>query len=107
MRVMHMSRGLPLISAEHEPHFPALQFHRTEHDHPLPCGDLILFQLAALARAPEQAQPALLRHGYFPSLMRVMRSAGSAGCVSRRTVMRVPSFFITICSRACLSSESG
>ena len=28
MRVMHMSRGLPLISAEHEPHFPALQFHR-------------------------------------------------------------------------------
>jgi hypothetical protein len=28
-RVMHISRGLPLISAEHEPHFPALQFHRT------------------------------------------------------------------------------
>jgi hypothetical protein len=25
---MHISRGLPLISAEHEPHFPALQFHR-------------------------------------------------------------------------------
>ena len=29
MRVMHISRGLPLISAEHEPHFPALQFQRT------------------------------------------------------------------------------
>ena len=29
MRVMHMSRGLPLISALHEPHLPALQFQRT------------------------------------------------------------------------------
>ncbi len=28
-RVMHMSRGLPLISAEHDPHLPALQFQRT------------------------------------------------------------------------------
>ncbi len=28
-RVMHISFGMPLISAEHEPHFPALQFHRT------------------------------------------------------------------------------
>ena len=27
-RVMHMSFGLPLISAEQEPHLPALQFHR-------------------------------------------------------------------------------
>src|SRR5690606_11206764 len=27
-RVMHISRGLPLISAEQDPHFPALQFHR-------------------------------------------------------------------------------
>jgi len=25
---MHISRGLPLISAEHEPHLPALQFQR-------------------------------------------------------------------------------
>ncbi len=25
---MHMSFGRPLISAEHDPHFPALQFHR-------------------------------------------------------------------------------
>ena len=29
MRVMHISRGLPLISALHDPHRPALQFHRT------------------------------------------------------------------------------
>ena len=28
-RVMHISRGLPLISAEQEPHLPALQFQRT------------------------------------------------------------------------------
>src|SRR5438270_13458483 len=27
-RVMHMSFGKPLTSAEHDPHFPALQFHR-------------------------------------------------------------------------------
>ena len=29
IRVMHISRGRPLISAEHDPHLPALQFHRT------------------------------------------------------------------------------
>ena len=28
IRVMHMSFGWPLISALHEPHLPALQFHR-------------------------------------------------------------------------------
>src|SRR5439155_10181128 len=27
-RVMHISFGIPLTSAEHDPHFPALQFHR-------------------------------------------------------------------------------
>src|SRR5438552_6032596 len=27
--VMHISRGMPLISAEHDPHLPALQFQRT------------------------------------------------------------------------------
>ena len=27
-RVMHINRGIPLISAEHDPHFPALQFQR-------------------------------------------------------------------------------
>ncbi len=29
MRVMHISRGRPLISALHDPHLPALQFQRT------------------------------------------------------------------------------
>src|SRR5438874_4708492 len=28
IRVMHIRRGLPLTSAEHEPHLPALQFQR-------------------------------------------------------------------------------
>src|SRR5436190_2859106 len=28
-RVMHINLGLPLISAEHEPHLPALQLQRT------------------------------------------------------------------------------
>ena len=28
-RVMHIRRGLPLTSAEQEPHLPALQFQRT------------------------------------------------------------------------------
>ncbi len=28
IRVMHASRGRPLISMEQEPHLPALQFHR-------------------------------------------------------------------------------
>src|SRR5205814_4716015 len=27
-RVMHMSFGIPFTSAEHDPHLPALQFHR-------------------------------------------------------------------------------
>ena len=29
IRVMQPRRGMPLISMEHEPHLPALQFHRT------------------------------------------------------------------------------
>ena len=28
-RVMHINLGMPLISAEHDPHLPALQFQRT------------------------------------------------------------------------------
>src|SRR6267142_4178665 len=29
IRVIHISFGIPLISAEHDPHLPALQFQRT------------------------------------------------------------------------------
>src|ERR1700738_1049358 len=35
IRVMHINRGRPLISAEHEPHLPALQFHRQGGARPL------------------------------------------------------------------------
>jgi hypothetical protein len=33
MRVMHIGFGIPLISAGHDPHFPALQFPRTASSH--------------------------------------------------------------------------
>ncbi len=35
---MHISFGMPLISAEHEPHLPALQFQRTARSWPAPLG---------------------------------------------------------------------
>ena len=38
---MHMSRGFPFTSAEHEPHFPALQFHRTARSFGLLRLDLV------------------------------------------------------------------
>src|SRR3989442_81881 len=39
--VIHISRGIPLISAEHEPHLPALQFQRTARS--LACSAWILW----------------------------------------------------------------
>src|SRR2546429_6727848 len=33
MRVLQVSRGRPFTSAEHEPHFPALQFQRRSEEH--------------------------------------------------------------------------
>src|ERR1022692_547558 len=42
MRVMHISFGLPLISALHEPHRPALQFHRTASE-----GSCLALRLSA------------------------------------------------------------
>ena len=68
IRVMHMSRGLPLISALHEPHLPALQFHRqarsrrlggldavddVEHHHALVGLDLVVAEVAAAGLAAE------------------------------------------------------
>ena len=62
---MHISFGMPLISAEHDPHLPALQFqrhgevvglrrldlvHGVEHDHALDDVLLVLDELA-LARS--------------------------------------------------------
>ena len=66
---MHISRGLPLISAEHEPHLPALQFqrhgevvrllgldlmHGVEHDHALGHLGRVVFELAAAVASPRQ-----------------------------------------------------
>ena len=66
---MHISFGLPLISAEHDPHLPALQFQRTgevvrlrrldlvhgvEHDHALDDVLLVLDERALpLLAAPD------------------------------------------------------
>ena len=66
---MHISRGVPLISAEHDPHLPALQFqrharsvrllgldamHRIEHDHAL--GHLGRVVLEATLACPSPRQ---------------------------------------------------
>src|SRR5437764_14182849 len=119
---MHLSPGFPWGSAAPAPDL-AVRWnckagevgrllglngvHRVQHHHPLARGDLILLQLALLARAAEHPEATLLRHGQAPSLMSFIKSAGSGGCASRRTSMRSPSFLMTICSRAWRSSESG
>ena len=76
--------------------------HGIEHDHPLSRGDLVVVKRTAITRSSKYAE-----QGHRLSLMSVIRSAGIGGCASRRTDMRPPSFLITICSRACFSSESG
>jgi len=48
MRVMHMSFGMPLISAEQEPHLPALQFQR--HARSLACVAWILCTTSSTTR---------------------------------------------------------
>ena len=64
---MHINRGMPLTSAEQEPHFPGLQFHLTarslagcpgpvddvEHDLALFSGDDVILQLAAVPPPPD------------------------------------------------------
>ena len=48
MRVMHMSLGMPLTSAEQEPHLPALQFQRTARS--LACSFWILWTTSSTTR---------------------------------------------------------
>ena len=74
---MHISFGMPLISAEHEPHLPALQFQRTarslrllgldlvhgvEDHHAL--GDLgrVVLELAAALRRRARSRNVAVRH---------------------------------------------
>ena len=85
---MHISRGLPLISALHEPHLPALQFQRTARSGacvawmrwmtssttmPSSTGDLVFGEAAAAGVAApdphrELAAPSSV-HGYCSSKM--------------------------------------
>ena len=48
MRVMHMSFGMPLTSAEQEPHLPALQFQR--HARSFACVAWILWTTSSTTR---------------------------------------------------------
>ena len=100
-RVMHMSRGLPLTSAEHDPHLPALQFQRTarsfglvglnlvhgiEHHHAL--GDL--GRIIVERRRPARRRARFERsrsscHCYFISSMTCFSSAGISGIGARDT----------------------
>ena len=76
-RHMHISRGLPLTSALHEPHLPALQFQRTARspawvrlhpvdrvEHDLALGDLdrVVLELAAVLVAAPDAQLQVVAH---------------------------------------------
>ena len=79
IRVMHSSRGLPLISALHEPHLPALQFQRTarswasvclqpvddvEDDLALVHLDRVVDELALLVVAAPDAELCVVAHAF-------------------------------------------
>ena len=55
---MHMSFGLPLISAEHEPHLPALQFQRTARS--LACSAWIWW-IASSTTIPSETSVVVVR----------------------------------------------
>ena len=90
-RVMHISFGMPLISAEHEPHLPALQFHRTreigrllsldavhgiqDHHALLHRRDVILEAAAGRVSAPD-SKHRLRRPSYFISSITAFNSSG-------------------------------
>src|SRR5881628_970197 len=68
---MHMRRGLPLISAEQEPHFPALQFQRTARSGA--CSAWILWT-ASSTTMPSPASTAYSRRSPEPFVPRKIRS---------------------------------
>ena len=105
IRVMHMRRGLPLISALQEPHLPALQFQRTarslaavrldavndvEDDHALLERHPVLVELPALPVAAEDVHRHFTRGArgrrHFFSSNSVPSSDGIAGKGSWVTV---------------------
>ena len=94
MRVMHMSRGLPLTSALQEPHLPALQFQRTARSFaccawiawitssttmPFADGDAVVSKLAALGVAAPHPHMDLLLSHYFFSSSSAFNSSGISG----------------------------
>src|SRR5438034_2514927 len=74
MRVMHISRGFPLISAEHEPHFPALQFQRTAR------SGACSAWMACTASSTTIPSPAATRYSFSSPRSRVPRNSRSVRC---------------------------
>src|SRR4029453_3554521 len=102
MRVMHIRRGLPLISALHDPHLPALQFHRQGgggggggwvgggwRRHPPPPLDGFLLEAPAARVAAEHPHREGRRH-HFRSWKRAFSSGGIWGSGSRRPATPQP-----------------
>ena len=98
-RVMHIRRGLPFTSAEHDPHLPALQFQRTARS--LACSAWIWWTASSTTmpsdtvgrvvagtrrRAPSPRQirnVACCRRHYFISSMICFSSSGISGIGAR------------------------
>ena len=101
-RVMHISRGWPLTSAEHDPHFPALQFHRTarslaccrlnlmdrvEHDHAFRYRRRVVFKPPALSVAAPDSKCCGVSHHFIASITD-FSSLGISGIGARDSSMR-------------------
>ncbi len=103
IRVMHMSRGLPLISALHEPHLPALQFQRQARSSAWvawirwmtsrttrPSPPSTLYSLKSPASGlPRNTRIVKVGHHFF-SWRRALSSGGIWGSGSRRSSIRSP-----------------
>ena len=101
MRVMHIKQGRPLISAEHEPHLPALQFQRTarspawvacrsvddvEHDLALIDLDVVVLELAAAGISAPDAELAGVPH-HLPPSKKAWSSGGIVGRSCRNSLI--------------------
>jgi len=112
IRVLQVSRGRPLTSAEHEPHLPALQFQRTARSgpnvpgygegHPAPPSPgqsgRGTWQHPHLRGFPGKLQkllpPSRLR--YFSSATIFFKSTGISGTGDWRSFIALPSCTITL-----------
>src|SRR6266550_5681578 len=71
---MHIRRGLPLISAEHEPHFPALQFQRTAR------SGACSAWMACTASSTTMPSPAATVYSFSSPRSRVPRNSRNRRC---------------------------